>query len=293
MNKRALIKKLLPPFILDFLKVIRPKRKIQKSPLRQIEHHSDRIIIIGNGPSLNESVRKYKNEILNSDRIAVNYFAYADLYEELKPTIYVFADPDFINIPDKLKDYINGLIDNIVNKTTWPLHVVVPYMAKDSFFVTRILSNKNIFVNYFYNGWQDVGRMPKFEAWDKNLNCPTIRNVMHLGIYLAVFWNYKEVYLIGADYSFIELFYIDQETNKLYLGERHFYKEYSELNKKLESVNNGSATLVNMKLHEKLYNLSINLKCFEDLNEYAKYKGVKLYNASEYSWIDTLDRKKL
>lgn len=46
-----------------------------------------------------------------------------------------------------------------------------------------------------------------------------------------------------------------------------------------------------------MYSFALNkYQMFEysyDLKEYADYKGLKVYNASEYSWINVFERKKL
>lgn len=45
-------------------------------------------------------------------------------------------------------------------------------------------------------------------------------------------------------------------------------------------------------MDEELACQSKTFKNYSELNNYAKYAGVKVYNASEYSLIDAFERKK-
>lgn len=294
MNIHKLTRYLLPPaYYAIKRRLYLINYKPSTSPLPQITHKSNRIIIIGNGPSLNDSVEKYKDDLLRCDRICVNYFASSDLYETLKPNLYVFADPDFFWVPDNQVNSMQVLFDNLVNKTTWELHMFIPSGAKDAPTLNTIRQNKNITIDFFNSSNQDVGNMSKFEAWDKNLICPPSQNVLNVCIYLSLFWGYPETYIIGADSSFLEDIRVDQETNELFSIDRHFYKQdkvYSD--KKLFDSKRGRVR-TDWKLHELIYAYARMFEYYVDLREYADYKGLKVYNASEYSWINCFERKKL
>ena len=99
--------------------------------------------------------------------------------------------------------------------------------------------------------------------------------------------RYKEIYLIGADTTWIELLHVDQNTNDVYTIDTHFY------GKKKMPLYKDSAGKIPVKLHEELYfNLNA-LKLYWELKDYADYAGVRVYNASEYSLIDAFERRKL
>ena len=128
---------------------------------------------------------------------------------------------------------------------------------------------------------------------DKNYTCPTFQNVMNVAIYLSLFWGYPETYLIGVDMSSLEDIRVDQETNELFSIDRHFYNNkdiYSD--KKLFDEKRGRIRS-DWKLHEYIYAFGRMFECFYELKKYADYKGLKVYNASEYSWINVFERKKL
>lgn len=300
MTIKKFTKLFVPPVVLKAWNRIKGEKEyrepLQPSPLPQIERHSDKMVLIGNGPSLLKSVELYKDEILKNDRIAVNFFASSDLYEQLRPNIYVFADPAFFDVPENQKKSMEALYHNIIFKTTWPIHIFMPSYAKGLELVTKLCSNQYVSVDFYSVVNQNIGPMSKFEAWEHNYICPPMRNVMQLCIYLSIYWGYPETYLLGADSSFLEQIRIDQETNELYMLDTHFYEGKSVyLDASLYKTKNGiiKGRLNDVKLHEKLSRMSLTFKYYDDLRQYAEYKQVKIYNASEFSWIDVFERRKL
>lgn len=295
MRLKKIIKLFVPPIIPKIIHRIKkvPAIALEPSPLPQIEHHSDRMILIGNGPSLTKTVELYKDEIIKYDRIAANFFASSDYYEQLRPNIYLFADPAFFDIPDNQKNSISTLFDALIDKTSWPLEMIIPFEAKDAPILNTLKRNSNIHIDYYSIRNQNIGNLSKYEAWDKNYIAPPSQNVMNVALYLSLFWGYKETYLVGVDMSSLEDIRVDQETNELFSIDRHFYNNkdvYSD--KKLFDEKRGRIRS-DWKLHEYIYAFGRMFEYFDDLKGYADYKGLKVYNASEYSWINVFVRKKL
>ena len=77
----------------------------------------------------------------------------------------------------------------------------------------------------------------------------------------------------------------DQKTNDLYSINKHYYKNDALLISKYD-VNKSN-------LAEELENIKKTFEYYQILKEYAIYNGCSLYNASEYSMIDCLERKKI
>jgi len=292
---KKIVKLFLPPILLEIWKTIKhgncgSHASLQQGILPQLEHHSDNVIIMGNGPSLNDSIIKYKDEILKNDRIAVNFFASSVFFEQLKPNIYVFADPAFFDIPKDLKESIELLLGNLLQKTVWDMRVVVPSSARDSYFISKLKSNNSITVDYYMDYNQNIGLMSKFEAWDKNLIAPPAQTVLNVALFLSLYWNYKESYLIGADSSFFEDLRVDQKTNELFSNDTHFYNN-QQVNSGIDSKR--SRLMSGWTLHDLIYAYGRMFEYYSDLKDYADYKGLKVYNASEYSWINVFERRKL
>lgn len=283
-----------PPIIMQRLEKMRNRRlKFPPSPIPVFPDRADKMILIGNGPSLSKSVELYKDEILRYDRLAVNFFALSDLYEVLRPNYYLFVDPAFFEIPDNQRDTIHRLIDVIVTKTSWHLRLCAPLGVENTPLVNALKKNSNIEFVYYFGGERNIGELSIYEAWDRNLICPPNRNSLNVGLYLALYWGYTETFFIGLDMSSLEDIRIDQETNELFSIDTHFYnnkKVYSD--KKLFDTNRGRIRS-DWKLHEYIYAFGKMFENFYDLNMYAQYKGLKVYNASEYSWVNCFERRKL
>lgn len=289
------IKLFIPPIVFKIKWHKKKSEKIEfsQSPIPTFQPKSSRMIILGNGPTLNISIEKYEKEILKYDRIAVNFFASTNLYKRVRPNYYLFADPAFFYIPDNQKNSMSMLFNTIVTQTEWNMHILVPLSAKDSTTVSYLKENTKISVDFYSDYNQDIGQMPKYEAWDKNYLCPPGQTVINTALYLSLYWNYPETYLVGTDMSVLEDIRIDQETNELFSIDRHFYNNkdvYSD--KKLFDEKRGRIRS-DWKLHEYIYAYGRMFEYFYDLKGYADYKGLKVYNASEYSWINVFERKKL
>ena len=93
--------------------------------------------------------------------------------------------------------------------------------------------------------------------------------------------------------SSLEDIRVDQTTNELFSIDTHFYNNkqvYSD--KKLFDAKRGRIRS-DWKLHEYIYAFGKMFENFYDLSLYAQYKGLKVYNASEYSWVNSFERKKI
>jgi hypothetical protein len=262
------------------------------STLDNIKKTNDKLIVIGNGPSLNDSLKIQKNDILKFDSIVVNQFCRSDYYCELKPKYYLIADPAYFctidALSNRLKDVVCGFIEAIVSKTTWDINLIVPSYAEGSDFLKAMQENSFIHI-YFYNTNNVVcphSSQEKHEAWHKNLIAPPAQTCLNTCVWLGIYLRYKNVYLIGADTNWIEQLHVDQETNEVYTIDSHFYGD-----KKVTLYADDKGTIP-QKLHDELNCISTALVQYWELKYYADYAGVKVYNASKYSLIDAYERKK-
>ena len=99
--------------------------------------------------------------------------------------------------------------------------------------------------------------------------------------------NYSNIYIFGADTTWIEKIKVDQETNNIYTIDKHFYGETKRL------LYKDTEWKIPIKLHEELRSIAIALENYWELKEYSLYNNVKIFNASEYSLIDAFDRRKI
>ena len=294
MTIKEFIKLFVPPIIVKIKdKLVRKKNvELMSSPLPQIEHHSEKMVIIGNGPSLNQSVEKYKDIIKSNDCIAVNYFALTSLYENLKPSFYALADPAFFSEDSEFRLSVQELSNKLFENTVWSMSLIVPRSSLNSRFIHKIRANNNITILPYNNIFSLPSNTNLYDAWDKNLVAPPAQTVLNLCVYVSLYWGYKETYLIGADTSFLTNLRIDQSNNKLYSIESHFYNN-DDIYKDDDLFDETKKHFLNDPIWYELQCIAKAFKAYSELQDYADYKHLKVYNASEYSWIDAFERKKL
>ena len=110
---RGIIRLFTPPILIKIWNVFFGIKKLQKpekilSTIGSIRKTGEKLVVIGNGPSLNDSIKEQKNDIIGNDCIVVNQFCKSDYYTEIKPKYYLIADPAYF-----------GDIDNSTSRIYW------------------------------------------------------------------------------------------------------------------------------------------------------------------------------
>ena len=294
MHAQDLKQLFIPPIYYKIKNRLRMRNQPIGDPLPMRERKGDKMIIIGNGPSLNKSLEKYKDVICNTECIAVNFFASTDMFKVVRPAVYLLNDNAFFDIPENLKSSVDKLLTNIVDNTNWEMTVVLPCTEKKAKLIEILSHNpyiKIIYFNYVIKQITDITKRNK--AWDNNSIAPPEATVLNVAVWLSLYWGYPETYLIGADTSWIEDLKVDQDTNQLYTIDRHFYNNSDVYNEKNLINSDEHKRILPNSIYEELRSITACFKNYEDLENYAKWKGLKVYNASEYSLIDAFERKKI
>lgn len=292
MTLSKIINLLLPPIFVKLWRKIFPQKQPKIVPLPKLGRGSQKMVVIGNGPSLRISLEKYTEEIKKYDRIAVNYFASTKEYLDIKPNFYAFADPMWFGGKQEFKDAVKILLDTIVSVTTWDMVVVMPDYAREREITTILSQNPNLKLRYYYSGYSFDKKLSQFEAWDKNLVAPPAGTVLNVCVWLALYMGYEETYIVGADTSFLADIQVDQQTNELYTIDQHFY-ENKDVYKQAGMFDSSKRRKHSMTMSQLLEDIGEMFKAYDQLSAYAKWKGLGLYNASEYSWVDSIERKNL
>lgn len=288
---KEFIKLFIPPVFYKIRRRVFSKKSQKVDSLPICDRKGDKLIVVGNGPSLNKTVEFYGNVVCDTECVMVNFSAETELYEKIKPSIYLLVDPAFYRMPSHLRDSILNLFNFIVDKTMWPMKIVMPKKAYGCYAIKKFKENANLEVLFYEDGFDIPSGMSKCEAWDKNLICPPTQTVLNTAVWLSIYWGYKETYLIGADTSFLADLRVDQETNILYTEDTHFYSNKDVYSDSYDSSKKRRP--IGTKLHKELFSIGTALESYWEMKEYADWKGVKVYNASEYSWIDAFERKKI
>jgi hypothetical protein len=248
-----------------------------------IKKRTDRINILGNGPSL----REIEADILKGDIMAVNNFALTEKFELFKPCLYILNAPEYW-IKDVDDEYIvtrRNLAESIFSKVTWEMALLVPAGARKSEFVLRISRNPMITIQY-YNTVPTEG-LPGIchILYDKKLGMPRPHNVLIPAIMTSVWSGYTSIFLYGADHSWLKDLYVS-EDNMVFLTQKHFYDFQSASPAVMKKLGKGSR-----KIHEIIEKFYLAFKGYHEIYAYAVKKGVTVFNCTRDSYIDAFPRK--
>lgn len=278
---------LLPPMVLYFFSNwVFGKRHF--STLCELERKSRRLFVLATGPSFNEDLKRHKEAIQTEDSVAMNMFATSPLFSELQPRLYLLVDPlwfkpaAFMEKSTFKDNYIN-LRNALLTRVTWEMNLIVPDSARKSDFVKSVSANANIKI-FYYNC--RVGMKGRLGLWlmKKGWTTPPAQTVANVAAGLGVVTGYEEVWMLGIDTSMHTMMRVDQKTNEMYLENQHFYGTKKE--KGYRGADKSQAYTV-------AFFLGCAVKMFEGyerVRELADYCGVKVINASSFSWVDSLER---
>jgi hypothetical protein len=182
-----------------------------------------------------------------------------------------------------------SVFDNLFSKTIWDVDLVVCSKYKGNDRILKLKGNHHINVLFInqnnYNTFNT--KEEQFELFNKNKIEFPAQTVLNTAVYLSIFWKYKNIILIGADTSWHEDIKVDQKTNVVYSNDEHFYDSKKRI------LYSDTIQTIPSKLHQEFFAIAKALEYYCFLREYADYNSVSVYNASEKSWIDAFERRKL
>lgn len=262
------------------------------NPIRSLKAEQNECVILANGPSLADSFEEHPTFCEGKTTICMGEFSASDYYARIKPRYYlcidaVFyaaaADPQFIGVRTRT-------FGSIVKKTSWPMTIIAPHKAKHESVLDEISTqNKNVRVAY-YNNSQIIGpRGFRHFVYSKNLGCPIFQNTLIAGIFFALNMGHRQIYLLGADHSWLEDTVVS-DNNVLCIRRGYHFSDQGdhELVPNMRS-NKGDV----FRMHEFLGALAITFEGYIVLEEYARSIDAKILNASKKSYIDAFERHKI
>lgn len=272
-----LIKK-ISDSIASFGKVILISRK----PAAAGDLKEGSLVIMGNGPSLRETIEQNGDVLAKSKTLAVNFAANADAYRLLRPAIYVLADPHFFKVDTDGKaddQNVTRLWQNI-SKTDWTMTLYVPCRVKLPGFITN---NGNITIKRFNMTPGEGLKGPVHWLYRHGLAMPRPRNVLIASIMVALREGYRDIRIVGADHTWSRDLWVD-DKNRVISVQKHFYNDNE---KEFERVANEYA---GYHLHDILNSLTIAFRSYHQISDYARAIGAKIINCTPGSFIDAFPR---
>lgn len=236
------------------------------------------LYIMGNGPSLRTNLDNNLELLERSDTLAVNFAANTPEFRVVRPKYYVLADPHFFrNISDK---NVAALSESL-KAVDWPMTLFVPAKSRRS--VARMIGNPMVSVEGFNflaaEGWKWLEQL----MFRLRLGMPRPRNVLIPSIMIGIWLGYKQIYILGADHSWLKTLDVDSD-NRVVSVQPHFYKEDSH---EVERINR---TYLDLKLHQVLESMTIAFASYHKINAYASRCGITIINATPGSFIDAFPR---
>ena len=267
---------------LSFAKIILKSRPCSTPP--QCDGN-DEIVILGNGPSLNDTMALHKDFLMGRHLLAVNFAANTPIFQELRPCFYMLTDPVFFTRTDM--DNVQNLWSNFATTVDWDMTLFIPTSAKiNKQWKDMLASNKHI--NICTYNMTPVEGFHWFEnlAYSRGWGMPRPRNVLIPSVMQAIGMRYKTVYIAGADHSWTKTLSVDDE-NRVVSIQPHFYKEAKSEEERIK------VDYMNIKLHDVLESMQIAFRTYHTIQRYALTRGISILNITPDSFIDAFPRKKL
>lgn len=254
---------------------------LQSRPV-SLEKESDggRIIIMGNGPSLNQTIERHIGTLKKTPAMAVNFAALAQVFFDIRPRYYLMADPHFFCGGDD-----GGNLDILRQKlaeVSWPMTLFVPARfrsAAKKYYPTAEIRTFNAI------GIEGYTTLAHF-AYRHNLGMPRPRNVLIPAIMVAMAIGYKEIVITGADHSWMSTLSVTDD-NEVVSVQPHFYKDSDREEARVRHEYRG------YRLHQIVESFAVAFKAYHHIAAYASSAGVRILNATPASMIDAFPRTTL
>jgi hypothetical protein len=233
------------------------------------QYSGKRCFIIGNGPSISKmDIFKLQNEYT----ISVNSMTISKEFEIIKPKFHVLVDSTRFdkNIVPMYENMQN--FKNLSHKPRYVFPIkfrnyILENKFDDGLEITYVMANNN------FENIKDI---------DISKTIPPYQNVLNAALSFAISLGFSEIFLIGFEMTgFIKTY---NENDSFDVG-GHFYE--SNNTKESEYIKNLQTARSNEFL------LSAYAKVFKLLklqNDYAKSKGIKVYNATIGGTLDMFER---
>ena len=243
-----------------------------------------RMVILGNGPSLNETIAQSSDFLMQHHRLAVNFAANAPAFTSLQPTHYVLADPHFfqaINEPNVARLWL------ALSQVDWAMNLFVPVNVSLPSDVAGIIAGNACLRLYRYN-LTPVEGAEWFENWayKSRLGMPRPRNVLIPSIMIAIACGYRTIYIAGADHSWMKTIAVDDDNNVVSV-QPHFYTDSQGEQQRIRTE------YLNYPLHKIIHSFYIAFRSYFIIRDYADARGVTIWNITPGSFIDAFPRRKV
>ncbi|GAB3573382.1 hypothetical protein GCM10027578_34370 [Spirosoma luteolum] len=246
--------------------------------------------VLGNGPSLNESLRLHTDFLRQTELVCVNNFAHSPVFAQLRPQNYVLFDPAYFTyagLPTDRAD-IRQTVTALAEQVDWPLTLYVPQFARGSWLTQRLAEkNPNIQLAPFNYTVVDGFRALRFWLCARGLGMMQAQNVIIATLSLMINRRFDTIYLFGADTSWHEQIRVSNE-NQLLMQQTHFYEKADQVAH--VPVYADARQQHSWSMASQFLSIHKVFRGYDRLADYARHRGVAVFNASARSYIDAFTR---
>lgn len=243
---------------------------------------SRRLVILANGPSLRGTIDTRGDLLSHMTAMAVNFFANTPEFEQLRPQLYILADPHFFTATAQAN--VDSLWSRLAG-AAWEPTVYVParYMAAARARIGASAAGRLRAFNCV--GVEGFGAFER-AVYRSRLAMPRPRNVLIPAIMTALHAGYTEIYLVGADHSWMETIRVTDD-NVVVNVQPHFYTDSGAETSRV------TAAYRDVRLHEVVHSFYTAFAAYHRIRRYADSIGAHIYNSTPGSYIDAFERRPL
>lgn len=254
-------------------------------PSAKGEPKAETLIIMGNGPSLRDTMARHGGMLKRYHTLAVNFAANAPEFRELRPRLYVLADPHFFKTDAdgaSADPNVTRLWKNLA-AADWDMTLFVPCKAR---IPAAAAGNRNITVKRYNLTPAEGLPQVSHRLYGSGLAMPRPRNVLIASIMVALREGYRRIDLVGADHTWSRDLWVD-DRNRVISVQKHFYEDNA---KEFERV---AQEYAGYHLHDILNSLTIAFRSYHQIAAYAASIGAEIRNCTPGSFIDAFPRHEL
>jgi hypothetical protein len=263
-------------FILSLLRLIAVTR-FRKTC--KIDRKKEHCIVMGNGPSLRNSLKENKDVLGHYDLIAVNDMALTPEFITYKPVTYVLCDPAYwfaAGTSESTCKEVRDLYRHLVKQVDWEMQLYIPWMAKKVTEIADILSqNTHIHLCYYNKTKVEGFRKFQYMILKRQWGMFRAETVINAALMLALYSGYGKIYLMGTETDWLRNIWVD-EQNRLRLNDTHFY--------------GASDRIISTKMHEQCISSYHVFKTYTEIEKYSKHCRITIYNITPHSLIDAFEK---
>lgn len=249
---------------------------------RSIVPPDRRLVILANGPSLNEDLERLRKEDLSkTDFAMMNFSANSSLFKEFRPKFYCLADHAFFR-PITALDQVRHLYACLDRELNWNMSLILSYNVKTVKDFAG-LNNPNIKFQRVF-ALESVG--PKrFQWWmcKRGHAIPGLGTVTNMAAFVGIQYGYKQIEFCGNDMSFFDGIYVDNDNHPC-ICIRHFYDKETEKAPVMIDERTHHTLETYVKMVQRM------IISHNKIAEYGKAMGVKFVNRTRHSMLDCYPR---